>query len=663
MKTLIVGLLAAVSLLGACTQAPHVGARSSGSLAASTDDALLYAADTDNGLLGVIDVKTQKTIAEVKVGQSPWRVTVAPDDTIFVANRGSRSVSVIRRGDWTVAAELATDIDPVGMVMTPDGKTLYVVCATSALASEYGTLTAFDVATLTPRWTLNVGAEPRGIALVSENRAVVSLYMEGEVVEVDLAAGALVKKNRGSLYQAANRSALTSGVDNTGKIGGGGLGPVTFHPRAASDLVAVPGGGRVFVLGSLSRETPILTPPSTFTPYYKAQGPGLAGSVTTSAIFTLDTTNGGLSPQVDDVSGFGRGTDNQAPYPQTSFAASGSSRAVLQGPTVGVTDYTGEWLYVVNRETNTLALISANKRVARETEGPCQYCQIDDQASLHSFAAVGSGSDGVVVMGDNLTAFVYSQFEHKVYRVAYDTSSRMISASGPIATVGVEQLTPALAAGRKLFFDANDRRVSAVEASVACSSCHLEGRDDGHTWNFPDGPRQTPTLAGRGILETAPFHWSGEFPGLNEFLTHTITARMGGTGIDPEASTSLNQYMGAIPVPENAYLKGELTAEQVRGQHVFAKAQCGSCHSGRWFTNNVNVAVGTLAPRDNGLVVKNGLNVPSLKGLARSGPYLHDGSVATLSERILKNPDDRHGVTSTLNAAEVADLVSYLRAL
>ena len=96
---------------------------------------------------------------------------------------------------------------------------------------------------------------------------------------------------------------------------------------------------------------------------------------------------------------------------------------------------------------------------------------------------------------------------------------------------------------------------------------------------------------------------------------------------------------------------------------MFVKAQCDSCHSGKWLTNNASVLVGTLATRDNGLVVTKGLNVPSLKGLARSGPYLHDGSVTTLSERILRNPGDKHGVSSTLSPGEVDDLVSYLRAL
>ncbi len=661
--------LLALACLAACN-APHQTARSSGSLAASKDDALLYAADTDNGVLGVIDLKSGQKLAEVKVGQSPWRVAVGLDDAIYVANRGSRSVSVIRRGDWTVAAELATDVDPVGMVVSADGRTLYVVCATSATASEYGTLTAFDTATLSVQWTLSVGDEPRGIALVDGNRAIISLYRAGEVVEVDLATGKLASNASTTLYQSANRSALASSSKAA----------LTFHPRAATDVIATPDGKRVFVTALLSREAAILTPPTPDTPYYKGQGPKLAGSVTNGAIFTLDTAGGTLTPQVDDVSvarsGYG---DNLPGFPQTNLAVSGSARrydqdrqrlppVVLQGPTVGVVDYSGEWLYVVNRETSTLALISATSRNARSAEetscaNGAAYCNTTELPSVHSTVAIGSGSDGLVVMGDNTTAYVYSQFKHAVYKIGYDTSAKGIVSQGSIALVGGEVLSSELVAGRILFHNANDRRVSALEASVACSSCHLEGRDDGHVWNFPDGPRQTPTLAGRGTADTAPYHWSGEFAGMKEFLTHTITARMGGTGVDSTSSNALNVFMAAMPSPENAYAKAELTPAQQHGREVFVKAQCDTCHSGKWLTNNANASVGTLAARDNGLVVSKGLNVPSLKGLARSGPYLHDGSVTTLNERILRNPGDKHGVTSTLNSGEVDDLVAYLRAL
>ena len=56
-------------------------------------------------------------------------------------------------------------------------------------------------------------------------------------------------------------------------------------------------------------------------------------------------------------------------------------------------------------------------------------------------------------------------------------------------------------------------------------------------------------------------------------------------------------------------------------------------------------------------------NVPSLLGIARTAPYLHDGSQLTLEERVFSNVGDRHGVTSTLSVDERSDLISYLKSL
>ena len=59
-----------------------------------------------------------------------------------------------------------------------------------------------------------------------------------------------------------------------------------------------------------------------------------------------------------------------------------------------------------------------------------------------------------------------------------------------------------------------------------------------------------------------------------------------------------------------------------------------------------------------------GLDTPTLRGLWRTAPYLHDGSAPTLEAVfITRNPDDAHGATSDLSEAERADLLLYLRTL
>src|SRR5581483_529959 len=99
-------------------------ARSSGSLAISNDQQYIYAVDTDSNAVFVMDAKSLEVVTSVKVGNRPYRVVVGSDDTLYVANRGSRSVSVIHKGDWKEATTLATGIDPNGMQISADGKTL-----------------------------------------------------------------------------------------------------------------------------------------------------------------------------------------------------------------------------------------------------------------------------------------------------------------------------------------------------------------------------------------------------------------------------------------------------------------------------------------------------------------------------------------------------------
>ena len=56
--------------------------------------------------------------------------------------------------------------------------------------------------------------------------------------------------------------------------------------------------------------------------------------------------------------------------------------------------------------------------------------------------------------------------------------------------------------------------------------------------------------------------------------------------------------------------------------------------------------------------------MPSLRGLARSAPYLHDGSATTLKERLMRGQaGNKHGQTSTLSSQDIEDLVAYLNTL
>jgi len=652
------------------TPAPGTG-RGSGSVAMSQDSALVYAADSDNGQLIAVDPKKGEVVAKVNVGVRPYRVAVGKDDTVYVANRGSRSVSVIRRGEWTVSGELSTDVDPVGLAVSKDGSKIFVASGTAGDTSDYATLAQFDAKSLQRDWTMKLSDEPRALAVIDEHTVAVGLYRAGDVVTINVDRQELAQ-SKTELYERANATALAT-QSNGNPLS---TSAVTFHPRALTDIAVSPDGKRLFATTLLSREAAILTQPTAATPYYESQGPKLAGSVATPAVATFDVNGANLTAQVDDLNGYGYGgatygndTANEPSFPQTSFATTGyeTSETLVQGPTAVVVDSLGDWLYVVNRDSRNVMVLKATARTARPTSTSAtdynkSYYSAAELPSLFASADVGAGADGVAVSGDNKSFFVYSQFDHQLAQYQLGSDHQSLETK-QVFTLGSDTLSAELAIGRREFYDATDRRISARSAAISCSSCHLEGREDSHVWNFPDGPRQTPSLAGRGLLETQPYHWSGEFPTLTEFLNHTVTARMGGTGIDETSAYRLDQYIASIPAPENANVLSTPSDAQLRGEAVFNQAGCGSCHSGKWLTNDTNADVGTLTAGDNGVVTTNGLNVPSLRGLARTAPYLHDGSVATLELRVRANPGDKHGVTSTLTDGQISDLVAYLKTL
>jgi YVTN family beta-propeller protein len=648
---------------------------SSGSLALSNDETLLYAADTDNGVLAVIDLKAGSLITTVKVGVRPFRVVVGQDDTVYVANRGSRSVSVIRRGDWRESAQLPTGVDPVGLAVSLDGKVLYAVSATAKDTSDYGVLTAFDVATLKQTWELKLADEPRAIAMVAGNRAVITQYKSGDLMTVDLDKQAVIQPKT-SLYSQANASGLSA---NGGVIGSA----VTFHPRGVADVAVTPEGNRVFATTMWDREAPIGRMPDPSVGYYGAGGPCSFGAVASAGIITADVTDT-LQPKVDDISKTGCSTygyagvpGDEADYPISSLAVPGvgaltvsqgtSTAQAVQGPTALAVDGTGDWVFLVNRESSNVAVLPAHRRTARlnDSSAYADYGAAQQNMTVHSVVPVGAGADGIALTKDGSAAYVYAQFDHRVEKLVLDKQRDVVVNAGVVATVATDTLDAKAAQGRRMFFDASDRRLSSLGASVACSSCHFEGRDDGHVWSFPDGQRQTPTIAGRGVAETAPYHWSGQFPDLATFLDHTVKSRMGGTGLKPDEANALTGFMAQLPSPENANLGAALSDAQQRGQQVFLSAGCGTCHMGQWLNASFNRDVGTTdtAGIDPDNSLSGGFNVPSLKGLARSAPYLHDGSAPTLEARLMTNKDDLHGVTSNLTSLQLSDLVSYLKTL
>ena len=60
------------------------------------DGAFAYAANSDAGIVPIIDTKNDKVVKTLKVGEQPWRPYNSPDGrSIYIPNNGDSTVSVI----------------------------------------------------------------------------------------------------------------------------------------------------------------------------------------------------------------------------------------------------------------------------------------------------------------------------------------------------------------------------------------------------------------------------------------------------------------------------------------------------------------------------------------------------------------------------------------
>ncbi len=190
---------------------------------------------------------------------------------------------------------------------------------------------------------------------------------------------------------------------------------------------------------------------------------------------------------------------------------------------------------------------------------------------------------------------------------------------------------------------------------LACGSCHAEGNEDGRTWSFNcEGTRRTQSLQ-TGLRGTEPFHWGGDEANFPQLMNDVFVGRMSGPTVTSDQGDALLSWLDAQPrapkpVPADP-------AAVARGGALFADPvhACATCHTGAHFTNNMTVDVGTGGA----------FQVPSLIGVGSREPYMHNGCAATLTDRF--DPScgggDRHGITSNLTTAQIADLVAYLNTI
>lgn len=571
-----------------------------GSTVAALGDGALVI-DGDSGYLVRTDRDGNPT-DRLAIGADAAQLVVDPlNQRAMVSNRMRDRVEIV-----TLVADKLRRITTIATHTEPYGLALtpdHARLLVTTVADPR--LTAYDTVTGAAVWSLELPPEPRGVALAADgSTAIVTFLNTAAVARVELAG------DQARLGFDALGSALRQDVG--------------VQPQAAGHVDREVGqrhARAAFAASFLGSDLAVVA--------HQTSGPKLASD----GAEQRNTYGGGdaRSMPVDHrITFLGRTRSETASRITSAQAVIG-----VHQPRALAFDGAAGTLYVAGYGSDELMAIHdaarPGVRLGWKTRltaaGPC-------------------GPTGIAVAGQDV--WVYCALARRVVRTR----------GGGQPVVGGElapsRLSLAAQRGRDSFRRGDDRSISG-HGLLACSSCHPEGRADSLSWRIGGKALQTPILAAR-LAGTHPFKWDGGDPTLEASLRNTVT-RLGGGGITVETARDLEAYLASLPRPRTARVTRADKASVARGKKLFRSREvgCASCHSGPRLTDGKK--------HDLAMDLE-GVDTPSLIGLAVSAPYYHDGSAATL-RAVLREQGTIHsmGKTGQLDERQLADLIAYLETL
>ena len=272
-----------------------------------------------------------------------------------------------------------------------------------------------------------------------------------------------------------------------------------------------------------------------------------------------------------------------------------------------------------------------------------------------------------------------------------------------------------IALGKQLFYDP----ILSSDSTISCGSCHFQEKAFADYQQFSEG------VQGRIGFRNAPalfnlawhpyFFMDGGVPTLEQQVLAPIEAHVEmnsdmlsllerlsnhdtypdkfrvayGRNPDPfsltRAIAAFERTLISGTSRYDAFSNGTdpqaLSAAEIRGMNLFFSdsLHCGTCHSGFDFTNYefANVGLPVTTPDSGRMRVtlneadRNKYKTPSLRNIALTAPYMHDGSIQTLDELVNVLASGGTGEASqspltlgfTISPSEKQDLIAFLNAL
>jgi len=599
-------------------------------------NARLWVVNADNDSVSVIDLVTRAKLAEVAVGVAPRSMARAADGRIWVANLRGASITVVDPTSLSVVATIALPrgSQPYAVAMSPSGAQAFVTLEAG------GQLLRFDTAGRSQTGTLAVGLHARHLAVSADGaRVYVSRFVTPPLPGEGTANVAPTAATGGQLLvvdAAAMSLQRTIVLQHSDKVDaetqGRGI------PNYLGGLAISPDGSQGFV-------------PS-------KQDNVKRGALRDGQPLNFQNTIRAVSSRIDLTA---QAEDLAA---RVDHDNAGLASAALFDPR-------GVYLFVALETSREVALLDAHSRA--------QLMRID----------VGRAPQGLALSPDGLSLLVSNFMDRSVSVVdlkpLIERGQLSLPVVASVSTVATDKLSAQVLQGKRLFYDARDARLSR-DRYISCAACHHDGAADGRVWDLTDGGeglRNTINLRGRAAMGHGPLHWSANFDELQDFEGQ-IRRLHGGSGLMSDAAFfagTRSQPLGDAKAGQSADLDalaayvaslstfdpsparpaaGTLSSAATVGKAVFQAQNCAACHAGVAFSRSGSlgsVDVGTIKPSSGQRLggPLTGLDVPTLRDLWASAPYLHDGSAATLDAAVAAH----RGMA--LNGNDMSNLGAYLR--
>lgn len=607
------------------TDAPHVGHRGGtvvldahGLLVAERNAAAVIRADADG-----------RAVATLEFTGMLGELVTDGGALVFVADRaGNRLV----RLDTSHSASLREDAsvsvaEPYGLGLSPDGGTVYL----TSIADHR--LVAIDTETMKESWSVQLRAEPRGLAVSADGtRATVGFLSSGALAEVFLDTQGETVRWHALDPRDHVKVEMVSDDWGEGKV------PLASISEARSRFSVPTDQGRrharnVFSVAYIGHGQ-VVAPHQVSTPQMKrVPSRGMQDSYGggPETIPPIDHRLATVSPRDAGQAKVHVSKLNHVHQPRAMAYDANLDRLYVAGygddDIVGISDV-------------SLPSAYSGWRMRRRMDTGRNAC----------------GADGMLVDGENL--WVHCELSRKLVRVRPDELELNDKPWKTESAVSVgPQLAPSkrsesVERGAELFRRGEATQISE-RGTMACASCHPDGRQDGLSWRLGGAILQTPMLAGR-VGGTQPYKWGGLDDSLRASFKHTIE-RLGGSSLSSGQRDDLAAYVQWLPTATRPTVARHSAVQ--RGKGLFeGTLECGNCHAGE------AMADGNQYPFDAWGLEET--DTPSLRGLAHTAPYYHDGSAVDLWALVTdKGSVHEMADFSELTTNDAHDLVAYLETL